>query len=554
MKGGYASLASEEQSRFRVSRDDYLPTAPTNRKELGDDCAVYRVDPKPQMQSVLSGQSSVVSYQYDLNGNRLGKTLGNNTTANYAFDDASRLLSLVHSNSVGVLARFDYTLNAVGNRTNKTQSGTGVSPVRSESYTYDAIDQIAAVAYATNSTPMRNVSYQYDPVGNRQQVTEDGNTTGYTANDLNQYTVVDGSSLTYDTKGNLWTTVGGLLGSWTYTYDAQNRLVSASGGPSFVTATFAYDARNRCVSRTINGVTTYLAYDGWSLLEERNANGGLLAEYIHGATIDEILQRTTGTGAVYYHHDGLGSTIVLTDSQGLIAESYQYDVFGTPSFFDSSFIPQTSSLQGNRFLFTGREWLPDLGLYDYRNRFYSATLGRFLQTDPIGFDEDDLDLYTYAGGNPVDRVDPSGLSYEKPKGVVWSPTPCPKGQETRFIQIVHSRGRVFTDPTKEDPKKPYYPQEMHVTGRGKLGVFSDNPGGLFGPVKMGKRGTWFEVCRVCVCEEKVKSCGPCKRWMGGDSGDLDEKYGPKDKLIHPTYPAPTPEFIRTVNNEYPGTL
>jgi RHS repeat-associated protein len=176
-----------------------------------------------------------------------------------------------------------------------------------------------------------------------------------------------------------------------------------------VTATFAYDARNRCVARTINGVTTYLAYDGWSLLEERNANGGLLAEYIHGATIDEILQRTTGSGAVYYHHDGLGNTIAVTDNTGALAESYTYDVFGTPSFFDANGVGLPSSVVGNRFLFTGREFLAETGLYDYRNRFYSPVLGRFLQTDPIRFEAKDVNLYRYVWNKPAEWLDPSGL-------------------------------------------------------------------------------------------------------------------------------------------------
>jgi RHS repeat-associated protein len=364
----------------------------------------------------------VVSYTYDLKGNRIAKTLANGVSASYGYDDANRLLSLVHSNSVGLFARFDYALNKVGNRTNKTVTTPAV--VLNENYTYDAIDQIAAVAYATNAVPMRNVSYQYDAVGNRTQTTEDGSPTGYTANDLNQYTVVDGSSLGYDTKGNLTSTTGGILGNWTYTYDAQNRLVSASGGPSSVTASFAYDARNRCVARTANNVTTYLLWDDWSLIEERDTTGTLQARYIHGAQIDEILLRETPNSQlptpIYYHHDALGSTVALTDSQGLIAESYAYDAFGTPSFFDSSFNPQPSSLLNNRFLFTGREFLADLGLHDYRNRFYSQVLGRFLQTDPIGFGAEDVNLYRYVGNEPVNLDDPHGLFGEGSHGTATS--------------------------------------------------------------------------------------------------------------------------------------
>ena len=284
--------------------------------------------------------------------------------------------------------------------------------MRKEPYGYDAVDQIIGVQYITNNVITRTVNYEYDPVGNRQQVTENGIPTGYTANNLNQYTVVDGATLSYDANGNLASVSGPPpLGNATAQYDAQNRLVSASGGPSSVTATFAYDARNRCVARTLNGVTTYLIYDGWCLIEERDTTGAQTAKYIHGATTDEILMRVSGGAIHYYHHDGLGSTIALTDSTGAIVESYHYDVFGTPSVFDSSFIHLPSSLAGNRFLFTGREYLADLSLYDYRNRFYAPLLGRFLQTDPIRFGRNDANLYRYCGNNPMNWIDALGLRW-----------------------------------------------------------------------------------------------------------------------------------------------
>jgi RHS repeat-associated protein len=60
-------------------------------------------------------------------------------------------------------------------------------------------------------------------------------------------------------------------------------------------------------------------------------------------------------------------------------------------------------------LFTGREWITELGLYDYRNRVYSPDLGRFLQLDPIRFDAGDVNLYRYVFNNSVNRVDPEGL-------------------------------------------------------------------------------------------------------------------------------------------------
>jgi RHS repeat-associated protein len=133
----------------------------------------------------------------------------------------------------------------------------------------------------------------------------------------------------------------------------------------------------------------------------------------------QLLVKTTTSGSVYYHHDGLGSTVALTDAAGAKIESYTYDVFGTVSIFDAAGFQQSSSTAGNRFLFTGREWITELGLYDYRNRVYSAELGRFLQTDPIQFDAGDGNLYRYVANDTINDNDPDGLqggSYNKRTG------------------------------------------------------------------------------------------------------------------------------------------
>jgi len=122
--------------------------------------------------------------------------------------------------------------------------------------------------------------------------------------------------------------------------------------------------------------------------------------------------KITPTGPAYYHHDGLGSTIALTGENGELLESYRYDAFGAVTILSPSTLdPRPSTAFGNRFLFTGREWLSQVGLYDYRNRVYSAQIGRFLQTDPIRFAAGDVNLYRYVGNRPVNLWDPLGLRW-----------------------------------------------------------------------------------------------------------------------------------------------
>lgn len=97
--------------------------------------------------------------------------------------------------------------------------------------------------------------------------------------------------------------------------------------------------------------------------------------------------------------DELGSVIALSDVNSEIVEQYSYDVFGAPN---------TVSDMNNPYMFTGRRFDNETGLYYYRARYYNPDIGRFLQTDPIGYAAG-LNLYTYVRNNPINLTDPFGL-------------------------------------------------------------------------------------------------------------------------------------------------
>jgi RHS repeat-associated protein len=386
-------------------------------REPSSQGVTYEYGARGQLTKVLNGIRTfgefayyppiLASYTYDLNGSRLSRTLVDqgeqHPNANYAYDDANRLLGLDNVEGINSFARFDYTYNAVGNRTSRQSTVNGQPSL--DTYAYDAIDQVAQAKYnfdASANAQDRQVDYGYDSAGNRASVTDNGSSTSYSANNVNEYTTTGSLTPAYDGNGNL---IG--YGASAYSYDAQNRLRFASSGSSSMNA--AYDARNRCVSRTINGVTTYFYYDGWNLVEERDSAGNQIARYVYGTRTDELLRRSTNEGDVYYHQDALGSTIALTNNIGVVIERYSYDVFGAPTFRDGNGNALSSSAHFNRFLFTGREYLRELGLYDYRNRFYSPDLGRFLQTDPKRFNAGDINLYRYVANAPTRFIDPDGL-------------------------------------------------------------------------------------------------------------------------------------------------
>ena len=418
-------LANETQSLSGDSEAKtvaYTYDADGNRAQLtnpdGTQVA-YAYTTRNQLSSVsLSGPPPLATYVYDLAGNRVTKSLEDGTAATYAYDDANRLTSLAHQSGGTTLASFAYAYNTVNHRTSVTYA-SGLGDV----YGYDATEQLTGVQYgATNpvssapSSPQSTQSYAYDAVGNRTGVTQDGTTSGYAANALNEYTAAGADALSYDANGNLTAGPGG----WTYRYDAQNRLIGVHGpasaaGPGLEMQWF-YDARNRRVrwlyappGGNLAPSTGAYCYEGWNLVAEYGGGGAQTARYVHGAAVDEVLARTDASGSVYYHQDGLGSTAMLTSASGQVVEQYCYSVYGAPTIKNGVGTTIGDSAYGNRFLFTGREWLASLGVYDYRNRAYSPTIGRFIQVDPSGLTGHEFNLYRYAQNNPSNRIDPNGL-------------------------------------------------------------------------------------------------------------------------------------------------
>jgi RHS repeat-associated protein len=147
------------------------------------------------------------------------------------------------------------------------------------------------------------------------------------------------------------------------------------------------------------------------------------------------LARTTPTSSIYYTQDGNGNVTAITSSSGAVQERYTYDVYGTPTIKNASGTVLSSSAVGNRFLFTGREYIAQIGLYDYRNRAYSPGLGRFLQTDPIRFDAGDINIYRYCGNDPGNGRDPMGLC----------PVPWSKDQLDQLENTLNSIGQAVSN-------------------------------------------------------------------------------------------------------------
>jgi RHS repeat-associated protein len=143
----------------------------------------------------------------------------------------------------------------------------------------------------------------------------------------------------------------------------------------------------------------------------------------------------TGPIKYYYYFDGLGSVVAISDDGGQMTERYEYDVFGEPSIYSPSGEPRETSNVNNPYMFTGRNYDTETGLYYYRARYYSPKIGRFLQTDPIGY-AGVLNFYSYCGNNPLNWIDPWGL-YEIQWGW-WDFTPEEKQKILDSFQRVRT--------------------------------------------------------------------------------------------------------------------
>jgi RHS repeat-associated protein len=227
----------------------------------------------------------------------------------------------------------------------------------------------------------------------------------------------------YDPNGNLTHYKG-----WVYTYDAQNRLRLAHNNGTLV-ATYYYDGKNRQIARSIDNVIRFSVWDGWELIEEYGSVRA--AAYLQGATgvIKSLMNN------VYYYQDKLGSSTHVANASGALLESYRYDLYGSPTYYDANGQPKATQVSGHGIvdLYAGERWVIELGLYDLRNRFMSPELGRFLQSDPIGiqiagaklsaqqkaffpagqapetFASTELNLYRYCHNDPANETDPDGL-------------------------------------------------------------------------------------------------------------------------------------------------
>ncbi|HAB17981.1 MAG TPA: hypothetical protein DCE44_16220, partial [Verrucomicrobiales bacterium] len=363
----------------------------------------------------LSVGEARVDFEFDKAGNRIrteryadlpGTDLTGFTTN--AYNIAGIVTNITHLGPTGEpLARYDYQFDEAWQIRQWTISRPSLGDAQFSTFGYDRTGQLTN---AFNSA-QPNENFRYDANGNREAAQSSGN---YVVGGNNQILSDGTNSYTYDFEGNMASrsnTVTGVL--TTYQWDHRNRLMSVlddnPGGVVTQTVSFVYDAMNRRLAKTVTGPQgtdsvrfLYNQDDSWADLDGANA---VIARYLHGARIDELLARQRASdGRGWYLTDHVGTIRDIADATGTAVARFEYTSFGQTH-------SESNPLAADRFLFTGRELDDETGLYFYRARYYSPVLGVFASQDPIGFESLDYNLYRYAVNNPYSLTDPTGTTF-----------------------------------------------------------------------------------------------------------------------------------------------
>ena len=450
---------------------EYIYDAYGNLKEKrsnGKRLVSYTHDRAGQITEIRDPAGVSTRYEYDILGRRSRIFNDDGLEVRYGYDALNRISRIHYGNGVetaytyagdgnvrtletrageNVLISFAYRYDGNGNRTAKAGTQAALGGITSEittgnnaldlSYAYDVRGQL--LEERRNGA---SVCYAYDKAGNRIRKTDAQGEIRYLYNEKNQLIAeespADRKQFSYDRQGGIIEEKN-LAGIRRFSYNSRHQQTRVETETGNVQEN-RYDAEGLRFELLENGRRTSFVYHNGELLQEegREEQG---TSYHLGAGMEAFRR---GQELSYYHRDEQLSTVFVTDGQGEIRNSYQYDAFGIPL--------ETTEQLNNRIRYTGQQYDELTEQYYLRARYYNPVAGRFMQEDV--YQGDGLNLYAYCHNNPVVYYDPSGYDSG------WNTWP-PQVRENI------NRGNNFN----RENRPNYTYNEIRVAGDGKKPYF-----------------------------------------------------------------------------------
>ena len=366
-----------------------------------------------ELTDVEDWNGNTTAFGYDPDGNLTTETLpaaGAGVVDTFTYNAADQMTQIQDSKGGTTLFSATYLLNKDGEVTGDSSQPTSVADDQ-----YTQLNQLcyagSSASSACASAPSGADVYSYDAAGDL--VTDEGVTQTFDAAEQLCWSVegtsgngcssppTGATTYSYSTDGDLTTITPSTGSAINLGYDEADELSSWSSGVT--SATYTYNGEGLRVSKTVNGTATPQAWDESESVPLMIQDGTTSFVYGPGGL---PLEQISGSTTVFLHHDRMGSTRLITGSAGTALATFTYDPYG-------NLTAETGSTT-TRLLYDGQYQDAESGLYYLQARYYDPSTGQFLTVDPdVAFT---WSPYGYAAGNPVNRLDPSGVDPWDPNG------------------------------------------------------------------------------------------------------------------------------------------
>ena len=353
--------------------------------------SAYTYDSNDRLSSAQTSSGNY-SYTYYDNGMIKSVTYPNGITTEYTYDNINRVKTVITKKNNTIINNLSYIHDNNGNILTETRNG------KTFTYTYDNLDRLKTANYGDSNT----ITYEYDALNNRtKELHSTGLVKDYSYDSYNRLTEVKENNITTDTyeynnSGAIARHNDRLFG-----YDAWGNLAGVAENDNIWY--YGYDV-NGIRSAKICGDTStqYFTDANANVISESDTEGNQTAEMVYA---NQALARKVNGNWYYYLYNAHGDVIGLTDSQGNIVNSYEYDAWG-------NILNQTETID-NPLKYAGQYYDEELQMYYLRARYYDPSIGRFTSIDAIeGKISQPLDMnqYVYCRNNPIRYSDPTGES------------------------------------------------------------------------------------------------------------------------------------------------